>query len=177
MLTYRLKSKPDPLADRLSNFWTDTQPTACRDGFLAPWKRIMGYTHYFEADLKGIPTEQWSAICRDIKTLIKHLPEHSTNAGGYHSADPLKIALRRRPADETPMIGKNRIRFNGTGGDDLGYHETFGVLERKAEAKRLAQGANRKPSRSAKDRAQAVRSCRLCCSHRCRHACQRTAGC
>jgi hypothetical protein len=91
-------------------------------------EEIMGYTHYWRTHKDGIPPEQWKLICRDIKTLIQYLPEHSTSAGDYHLSDPLKIAYEDG-SDKPPQITSKLIRFNGTGGDDLG-HETF-YFERK----------------------------------------------
>ena len=95
----------------------------------------MGYTHYWDTKLSGIPKTNCDAICEDAKKLLANLPAH---AGASYSTDPLAIAWED-DSDKPPDISASLIRFNGKhGGRDLG-HETF-YLERKPKLEDYQKG-------------------------------------
>lgn len=82
----------------------------------------MGYTHYYYKDEEEHDQETWNSFLKDVKKIVKNLPEHSTSSGGYHSKDPLIIA--GWDGEGKPSFTKNMIKFNGGGGFD---HETFSI--------------------------------------------------
>ena len=103
----------------------------------------MGYTHYFSPQ-KRIPDDGWEKIKTGVIELVRHLPEHTETAGGFHHNYPLKgaiegITVDDKPVDLTPATaeavvtqfdkdGKDIICFNGA--ERIGLdHETF-VLQR-----------------------------------------------
>lgn len=83
----------------------------------------MGFTHYWRHG--DISKTAWDNIRKDVKKLLKSLPEHSFSSGGCYADEPLRLQYEWDD-DKNPQVNGEVIRFNGCG--DLG-HETF-MLER-----------------------------------------------
>lgn len=66
----------------------------------------------------------FKAAAKDIKHLLKNLPEHSFSAGGYHSEE--NIVIKGGLGKGKPIVNKNKIWLNGDGEKDLD-HETFAI--------------------------------------------------
>lgn len=66
----------------------------------------------------------FKSAAKDIKHLLKNLPEHSFSAGGYHSEE--NIIIKGGLGKGKPTVNKNKIWLNGDGEKDLD-HETFAI--------------------------------------------------
>jgi hypothetical protein len=85
---------------------------------------------------------EWADLTVAFKRMLKHLPQHSTNAGGYYADKPLVI--RGSNGKGRPEISQDFICFNGNWcpGENLG-HEAF-VLARCGEGFQFCK-TERKP--------------------------------
>lgn len=94
----------------------------------------MGYTHYWR---QFGPLKDWDRLRAFAVTVVAHLPEHSTSAGGYYSDAPLKLQAEFK---------EDQIWIEGgaanTRGVDLS-HESF-VLDRDGKGFQFCKTA-RKP--------------------------------
>ena len=84
----------------------------------------MGYTNYWENLGHKDDATNFLKVVEEAKKLYDNLPEHSESAGGYHSADPLKLCGWDGTGE--PVFTETEISFNGDA--TLGLdHESFRV--------------------------------------------------
>lgn len=120
----------------------------------------MGYTHHFSYG--KIPLSKWEKITKDIKTLLKNLPEHSLSSGGYFPNVPIVLKYEWNKKGR-PLVDIDTVRFNGEG--DMG-HETFFVerIPHDYEGKRTTR-ANKFCKTARKPYDLAVQGCLLVFRH------------
>lgn len=93
----------------------------------------MGYTHYWYRP-RVLDAAGFRAFVRDVKRLLKALPERTETAGGYCADEPLLVAGWNGDGDIE--LTPSRVSFNGAG--KLGY-ETFRI-ERVLQRHRCRDG-------------------------------------
>lgn len=72
----------------------------------------MGYTHYYERNMKEVSRETWNAMIKEIRQAVTVLKMERS------------ISLAGGLGKDRPVFSRERIWFNGPERDDLG-HETF----------------------------------------------------
>lgn len=81
----------------------------------------MGYTHYYTQN-RDLTADEWRILTAVFHHMLKHLPAHTTSAGGYYQAQPLII--RGGYGDGQPEVNGRYLCFNGDDATGMA-HEAF----------------------------------------------------